>query len=69
MSDIKLFKVTESDVRELDGKSVAVEKSLQVLIERNINKFLEIRFLVSEYSTGKSHGGRIDTLGNDSSGQ
>ena len=55
-------------VKELDGKSVAVEKSMQVLIELNINKFLDIRFLASEYSTGKSHGGRIDTLGIDENG-
>jgi len=68
MSDIKLFKVTEADVRELDGKSVAVEKSLQALIERNIYQFLDIRFLASEYKTGKSHGGRIDTLGMDENG-
>jgi len=27
--------------------------------------FLGVRFLASEYSTGKSHGGRIDTLGID----
>lgn len=68
MSDIKLFNITNSTVKELDGKSVAVEKSLQNLIERNINRFLDIRFLASEHSTGKSHGGRIDTLGIDENG-
>ncbi len=68
MSDIKLFKLTETDVKEIEGKSVAVEKSLQNLIERNINQFLDIRFLASEHSTEKSHGGRIDTLGNDENG-
>ena len=30
--------------------------------------FLGIRFLVSEYSTGKKHGGRIDTMGIDENG-
>jgi predicted transport protein len=44
---------------------VAVEKSLQTLIERHLEAFLGIRFLASEYATGKSHGGRIDTLGID----
>ena len=68
MSDIKLFKVTKNEVKEIDGKSVAVEKSLQNLIERHINQFLDIRFLASEHSTGKSHGGRIDTLGIDENG-
>ena len=68
MSDIKLFRLLDSSVKELDGKSVAVEKSLQTMIERNLNQFLDIRFLASEYSTGKSHGGRIDTLGIDENG-
>ena len=68
MSDIKLFKITKTDVKEILGRSVAVEKSLQNLIERNINQFLDIRFLASEHNTGKSHGGRIDTLGIDENG-
>lgn len=68
MGDIKLFRVQNSSVIELDGKSVAVEKSLQKLIEGNINEFFDIRFLASEHGTGKSHGGRIDTLGIDENG-
>jgi predicted transport protein len=47
---------------------VAVEKSLQTLIERNLPSFLGIKFLASEHSTGKNHGGRIDTLGIDENG-
>jgi len=34
-------------------------------MERNLETFLGVRFLASEYSTGKTHGGRIDTLGLD----
>ena len=68
MSDIKLFMVSNSNVKELEGKAVAVERSLQTLIERHINQFLDIRLLASEHSTGKSHGGRIDTLGIDENG-
>lgn len=42
-----------------------IEKSLQSLLERNLFDFLGIRFVATEYSTGKSHRGRIDTLGLD----
>ena len=38
------------------------------MIERNSETFLGVRFLVTEYSTGKTHGGRIDTLGIDENG-
>jgi len=44
---------------------VDAEKSLQTLIEKNLDSFLGVRFLASEYPTGKNHGGRIDTLGLD----
>ncbi len=68
MSDIKLFQILNDNVQELEGRSVAVEKSLQTLIEKHLEAFLGIRFLASEYSTGKAHGGRIDTLGLDENG-
>ena len=47
------------------GKSVVVEKTLQALMERHLEEFLGVRFLASEYQTGKTHGGRIDSLGID----
>ena len=65
MSDIKLFKLNNNNVEELIGKSVAVEKSLQETIEKNAETFLGVRFLSSEYYTGRIHRGRIDTLGID----
>jgi len=65
MGDIKLFRVDATGVAELPGQSVAIEKSLQDLIERNLETFLDIRLLASEHSTGKTHAGRIDTLGLD----
>lgn len=67
MSDIKLFQINGPDVRELAGQSVAVEKSLQTLTEKHLDA-LGVRFLATEYSTGKTHGGRIDTLGLDENG-
>lgn len=68
MSDIKLFRFTSDAVTELEGHSVSLEKSLQELIERNLEAFLGVRFLGSEYSTGKKQPGRIDTLGIDENG-
>lgn len=65
MSDIKLFRIGAGAVQELSGSSAGLEKSLQSLIERHLEVFLGVRFLASEYSTGKTHGGRIDTLGID----
>jgi len=65
MSDVKLFRLTDSSVEELVGRPVKMEKKLQVLIERHMETFLHIRFVASEYSTGKTHAGRIDTLGID----
>jgi len=64
MGDLKLFRIKD-EVRELAGTSVAIEKSIQTLIEKNMETFFGITFLVSEYSTGKNHGGRIDSLGID----
>jgi len=68
MSDIKLFKISANQVTTIDGQSVAVEKSLQALLEKHLEAFLGVRFLASEYATGKTHGGRIDTLGIDENG-
>ena len=68
MSDIKLFKINGQTVTQLEGQSVALEKSLQTLIEKHLDGFLGIRFLATEYSTGKVYRGRIDTLGIDENG-
>ncbi|MGG3840155.1 DUF5655 domain-containing protein [Paenibacillus thiaminolyticus] len=65
MGDMKLFRLVGDGVEELSGYTVTVEKSLQTLMERNLEALLGIRFLASEYSTGKKHRGRIDTLGID----
>lgn len=68
MSDIKLFKISGSSVTEQESQSVAVEKELQTLLEKHLEVFLGVTFLATEYSTGKKHGGRIDTLGIDENG-
>ena len=65
MSDVKLFRLAGGKAEELAAKPVKLEKKLQTLIEKHIETFLHVRFVASEYSTGKTHSGRIDTLGID----
>ncbi len=66
MSDIKLFRLASGTVTELAGTTDTVEKSVQVLFEKNLEALLGVRFLATEYTT--THGGRIDTLGLDENG-
>ncbi|WP_412486028.1 DUF5655 domain-containing protein [Shewanella chilikensis] len=68
MSDIKLFKYHAGGVTELEGKAAVVERDLQQLIESNMEAFLGVQFLATEYKTGKTHRGRIDSLGLDENG-
>ncbi|WP_322924266.1 DUF5655 domain-containing protein [Paenibacillus campi] len=65
MGDIKLFHLTNNRAEELSGRTVTIEKSLQTLMEANLETLLGVRFLTSEHSTGARHNGRIDTLGID----
>ena len=65
MTDIKLFALDAGSAREVVGSASPLEKSLQNLIEKNLEPMLGVRFLAAEYSTGAKHGGRIDTLGVD----
>jgi predicted transport protein len=68
MGDLKLFRVHNGTALELRGSALALEKPLQTLIERNMEALFGVRFLASEYSTGKKHSGRIDSLGLDENG-
>src|SRR5690554_6470501 len=68
MSDIKLFSTCAGAVRELPGSIAALEIDLQKQIEANMPAFLGVRFVATEYVTGKTHKGRIDSLGIDENG-
>ncbi len=68
MSDLKLFRLTGGVASELSGSSLALERSLQKLIEANMETFFGVRLLASEFSTGIRHGGRMDSLGIDENG-
>lgn len=68
MSDVQLFRVAAGEAVELPSRAATLEKHLQQLIESNMSTFLGVKFLASEYATGKSHRGRIDSLGLDENG-
>lgn len=68
MADLKLFDTTNGRVTEMPPGASQVEKALQTLFENNLEVLLGVRFLATEYSTGATHGGRIDTLGIDEDG-
>jgi hypothetical protein len=68
MADLKLFRIGDNTAEELSGRSVALERHLQRVIESNMETFFGVRFLASEYSTGAKHRGRIDSLGIDDTG-
>lgn len=61
MADIKLFRVG-AKVEELKSSAVDLEKKLQTLIECNMEKFFNVKFLASEYSIPE---GRMDSVGID----
>lgn len=65
MSDIKLFQIQDSKAYEIHQRGFNVEKSLQNLIEKNLEKIFGVLLLESEYKLGTDPGGRIDTLGID----
>lgn len=69
MSDIQLFRLHNGGTAtELASHAAPLEKTLQTLIEGQMETFLGVRFLASEYATGKTHRGRIDSLGLDENG-
>ncbi|OBH86162.1 DUF5655 domain-containing protein [Mycobacterium sp. E2989] len=68
MSDLKLFRIFGSNVEELTGSAVELERHLQRLIEANMEVFFGVRFLESEYFTGRKHQGWIDSIGIDENG-
>lgn len=50
MSDIRLFRVAAGSVTAIPSTTDSIEKSLQILFERNLQEFLGVRFLASEYA-------------------
>jgi predicted transport protein len=61
-----LFKTLPNEtVIQIKPKALSKEKDLQKLFETNLETFLGVRFIASEFFTGDRQRGRIDTLGLD----
>lgn len=57
-----LFSITNGKLQHVEQMNFQVEKSLQDLIEKNLQPVFNCRFVASEFPTGPMHAGRIDTL-------
>lgn len=68
MTSINLYRFSGEHLSEIPGTSSTLEKKLQDRIEKNLEATLGVQLLASEYVTGKTHSGRIDTLGIDENG-
>jgi predicted transport protein len=60
-----IFSINGKVLNPVSKKNFANEKELQNLVEANLEAIFGIRFLATEYTTSKNHGGRIDSLGID----
>ena len=70
MATIRFFHKIYGNVHELpDEGPFPYERGLQEFFEKHLRTLTNINFLASEYSTGKRHGRRIDTLGIDEVGR
>ncbi|MGV0997730.1 MAG: DUF5655 domain-containing protein [Fluviibacter sp.] len=61
-----IFQIASSKLKKLNLIPLDKEKTLQQLLETNLNVVLDMAFLASEYTT--TFGGRIDTLAVDTNG-
>ncbi len=66
MTDLRVFR-RSADRREVElaGSTVRLERDLQRRVEAGLEEMLGIRLVASEYTTGRWHRGRVDTLGLD----
>jgi hypothetical protein len=56
------FTVSENKLALIKSTNFNAEKDLQSLIESNLDKVFNCRFIASEFYTGAEHAGQIDTL-------
>ena len=70
VATIRFFHQIYGNVHELlDRGAFPYERDLQQFFEKHLRTRIGVDFLASEYSTGKRHSRRIDTLGIDGAGQ
>ncbi|MDJ0780564.1 MAG: DUF5655 domain-containing protein [Desulfosarcinaceae bacterium] len=65
MSDLKLFRVGDARIKELERRTDGIERSLQTLIESNLETLLGVRLVASEFAPSGLATDPIDTLGID----
>ena len=54
MSDLKLFNISGNNVSQLEAKSVELERSLQSLMEQNLETLLGVTFWLLNTQLGLS---------------
>lgn len=57
-----LFRIANTKVHTVPQADFVTEKSLQHLVEQNLDEIFKCRLVATEFSTGAVHAGRIDTL-------
>ena len=57
-----LFQIVNESLVSIAQSDLDSEKRLQALIEKSLGQTFNCRFVASEFSTGATHAGRIDTL-------
>jgi predicted transport protein len=57
-----LFQIANDSLVSIAQADLDLEKRLQALIEKSLRETFNCRFVASEFSTGATHAGRIDTL-------
>jgi predicted transport protein len=58
-----LFQISKDKLTAVIQSNFLEERALQRLIEGNLNAVFRCRLVATEFSTGREHAGRIDTLG------
>ena len=57
-----LFEIKGQSLKPVKKTNVKLERELQSFIEKNLATIFNCRFVASEFFTGQTHAGRIDTL-------
>src|SRR5205809_4690231 len=57
-----LFQITNDSLVSIAQSDLDSEIRLQALVEKSLEETFNCRFVASEFSTGATHAGRIDTL-------
>ena len=60
-----IFQIKNKKAEKLDTEDFKNEKELQEIVEKNLQEFFGITFIASEFWTGGSEGGSVDTIGID----